>query len=212
MSIEKAYNSWADLYDTNANKTRDLDQEVTIKTLEKYSYNKVLELGSGTGKNTQYLMRKASEIICFDFSDKMLAKAKKKIVSSKVQFVKTDLNKKWIASNNYFDLITSSLTLEHIQNLDKIFKQAHDKLKQGGKFFICELHPIKQYLGSKAQFESEKGIIQNLEVYVHHVSDYLNAAHKFGFQLIELKEWFDELGDTNQLQDIPRLISFVFEK
>ena len=41
MSIEKAYNSWANQYDTNDNKTRDLDQEATIKTLEKYTFKTV---------------------------------------------------------------------------------------------------------------------------------------------------------------------------
>jgi hypothetical protein len=29
MSIEKAYDSWSEQYDTNQNKTRDLDQKVT---------------------------------------------------------------------------------------------------------------------------------------------------------------------------------------
>ena len=51
-NIEKAYNSWAIQYDTNKNKTRDLDVKSTITTLSKYDFKNVLELGSGTGKNT----------------------------------------------------------------------------------------------------------------------------------------------------------------
>ncbi|WP_273274820.1 hypothetical protein [Maribacter polysiphoniae] len=47
-----------------------------------------------------------------------------------------------------------------------------------------------------------------LEVYIHHVSEYLDAAKKNGFELMELKEWFDE-GVENGL---PRLISFLFKK
>ena len=38
MSIEKAYNSWAEQYDTNKNKTRDLDIKSTIETLSKYDF------------------------------------------------------------------------------------------------------------------------------------------------------------------------------
>lgn len=212
MSIEIAYNSWASSYDSNENKTRDLDKKATIETLEMYSFESVLELGSGTGKNTEYLVEKASKIICFDFSEKMLAKAKKRIASPKVQFVKIDLNKEWNLSDNSVDLITCSLTLEHIQNLDKIFNQAYHKLKQGGLFFICELHPIKQYLGSKAQFETEEGI-KDLEVFTHHLSEYLEFAYKYQFKLLEIKEWFDDVDkDRNQLLKIPRLISFVFKK
>ena len=39
MSIEKSYNSWAKQYDTNNNKTRDLDKKATIKTLSNYNFN-----------------------------------------------------------------------------------------------------------------------------------------------------------------------------
>ena len=212
MSIEKAYNSWADQYDTNANKTRDLDQIATIETLGKLDFNTVLELGCGTGKNTEWLIKQAKQIIGFDFSEKMLEKARQKITSSKVQFIKTDLNQKWNIPNDYVELITSSLTLEHIKNLDFIFEQATQKLQDKGKFFICELHPIKQYLGSKAQYNTEQGI-QDLEVYIHHTSEYIDAAQRFGFKLLELKEWFEPANEvTNESTNIPRLISFVFEK
>ncbi len=212
MGIEKAYNSWADIYDSNENKTRDLDKKATVETLEKYSFESVLELGSGTGKNTAYLIQKAGKIICLDFSEKMLLKAKEKIADPKVQFIKSDLNKNWKLSDNFADLITCSLTLEHIKNLDKLFKQAFKKLKKDGKFFICELHPIKQYLGTKALYETDNGI-QELEVYTHHLSDYLESALNTGFKLLEIKEWFDNGNDEKkQLLKIPRLISFVFEK
>lgn len=62
MSISKAYNSWASQYDTNLNKTRDLDKKATIETLSNYHFNNVLELGCGTGKNTEWLLTKATHI------------------------------------------------------------------------------------------------------------------------------------------------------
>ena len=82
MSIEKSYNSWAKQYDTNNNKTRDLDKKATIKTLSNYNFNYVLELGCGTGKNTIWLLEKAKNIIAFDFSKEMLKKAKEKITNN----------------------------------------------------------------------------------------------------------------------------------
>lgn len=205
MSIEKAYNSWADQYDTNENKTRDLDSKATIKTLSKYSFENVIELGCGTGKNTKYLVQNAQKIISLDFSQEMLAIAKKKVNSPKVKFIKTDITQSWDIPDGFADLVTSSLTLEHIANLDDIFEQAALKLKSEAYFFICELHPIKQYLGSKARYESDEGT-QELEVYTHHTTEYLTAAKRKGFKLLELDEWFDE--DAK----IPRLISFVFRK
>jgi predicted TPR repeat methyltransferase len=207
MSIENAYNIWARQYDTNVNRTRDLDKRCTIETLNNLVFKNVLELGSGTGKNTEWLLNKAERIIGLDFSQEMLNKAKEKISDKRVTFKKADLTKDWKVENNFADLITSSLTLEHIKNLDHIFFQANQKLKKNGLFFISELHPFKQYLGSKAQYETENGT-KELEVYVHHISEYIDDAKNNGFQLIELKEWFDK----NSKNGIPRLISLLFKK
>jgi predicted TPR repeat methyltransferase len=207
MSIEKAYNIWASQYDSNLNLTRDLDKKCTIETLKNLDFKNVLELGCGTGKNTEWLLNKAERIIGLDFSQEMLHKAKAKIFDKRVIFKKADLTKDWEIENNFVDLITASLTLEHIKNLGHIFSQANLKLKKNGLFFISELHPFKQYSGSKARYETENGI-KELEVYIHDISEYMDTAKNNGFQLIELKEWFDESSEN----EIPRLISFVFKK
>jgi predicted TPR repeat methyltransferase len=207
MSIEKAYNCWAEQYDTNKNKTRDLDLKATIETLLKYDFKKVLELGCGTGKNTAWLIKKASQIIGLDFSQEMLRIAKSKIADDRVEFRRADLTKKWEVENEFADLITSSLTLEHIQNLNHIFQQANEKLCPNGLFFISELHPFKQYKGSGAKYESESGTVA-LEVYTHHITDFIDCAKTHDFELLEIKEWFDETGEA----EFPRLITFVFRK
>jgi len=47
-----------------------------------------------------------------------------------------------------------------------------------------------------------------LEVYTHHISEYLSIAYKNNFKIIEIDEQFDNLDEN----EIPRLISFVFRK
>lgn len=74
-------------------------------------------------------------------------------------------------------------------------------------FFVCELHPFKQYNGSKARFETGYGT-ETLEVYTHNISDYLDSAAKSGLRLLQLNEWWDE-GDIG---GIPRLVSLLFIK
>lgn len=207
MSIEKAYNSWAESYDTNENKTRDLDQKSTIEILSRYNFETVLELGCGTGKNTKWLVTKAKKIVALDFSQEMLNKATTKIPNDNVLFKKANLLEDWNVDNGFADLITSSLTLEHIKDLNFIFNQAYLKLKSNGIFFINELHPFKQYIGSKARFDTEKGS-EILEVYTHHISEYVSVAKKNGFKLKEIEEQFDGIEEN----EIPRLISLVFIK
>lgn len=205
MSIEEAYNSWAEQYDTNENKTRDLDKKATIDTLSRYNFKKVIELGCGTGKNTEWLLTKADQVVGMDFSDEMMNIAKKKINDNRVEFIKADLSKVWDVKDGFADLITSSLTLEHIADLGHIFQQAYQKLNNNGIFFISELHPFKQYLGSKARYETKNGT-EVLEVYTHHVTQYIDIAKNNGFEVLEIGEWFDDN------VEIPRLISFVFKK
>lgn len=207
MSIAQAYNAWSDSYDTNENKTRDLDQKATQETLSRYDFQQVLELGCGTGKNTVFLLEKASRVTGVDFSEGMLAKAKAKINTPKVTFLQADITRLWPSTIPIVDLITCNLILEHISDLGFIFQQAGEKLIDEGLFFICELHPFKQYLGSKARFDTENGV-QELEVYGHHVSEYLQKAKANGFELVELKEWFDE----SPTPEIPRLLAMVFRK
>jgi len=207
MSVEKGYNEWAAQYDTNTNATRDLDQHATVATLSRYAFSSAFELGCGTGKNTAFLLTKAQSVIAIDFSANMLALARKKINSEKVEFQQADITKPWQVNEASVDLVTASLVLEHIRDLNTVLHQAANALKPKGLLFICELHPYKQYIGSKARFENANAV-KVLEAYTHHTSEYLEVAADCGFQLLELKEWFDE--GINP--PIPRLISFVFER
>ena len=207
MTIEKAYNIWAGQYDTNKNSTRDLDHKVTVQTLKNYNFENVIELGCGTGKNTSYLLTRAEKIIALDFSQEMLNIAKAKINDPSVDFQKADITKKWKVNDNFADLITSSLILEHIEDLGFIFDQAFIKLKPRGLFFISELHPFKQYLGTKARYEDDSGI-KELTTFTHHISEFINSAKRNNFKLLEFNEWFDSETENK----VPRLVSFVFQK
>ena len=199
------YNAWAYQYDNNINPTRDLDKTVTKESLSNIDFYKVLELGCGSGKNTEWLITKADKLVGLDFSKNMLDLARNKVKTDKVTFINTDLNENWPVNDNSFDLAVINLTLEHIEALDHFFNSLFMKLTQGGKCFVCELHPKKQLSGSKARFE-ENGSEIELDVYYHSELEYIESAEKAGFNLIAKKDWYD-----NE-KDVPRLISFLFEK
>ena len=94
MNNRQAYNKWAESYDDIENKTRDLEAIAIRKVLGKSNYNNVLELGCGTGKNTEWLITKTDNLTCVDFSDEMLGRAKEKIKSENVRFIKADIKKR----------------------------------------------------------------------------------------------------------------------
>jgi ubiquinone/menaquinone biosynthesis C-methylase UbiE len=207
METRDAYNIWAQQYDTNENKTRDLEAIALRQTVENLTAENILEIGCGTGKNTGWLITKAKSVTAVDFSDEMLAKAREKITSSIVDFQQADINNDWTFRNRTYDLVTFSLVLEHIENLDYIFQQAAASLQKHGYVYVGELHPFKQYSGSKARFETGNGL-QVVPCYDHHVSDFVQAAKKHGLHLVDLQEFFD----NNDRSSIPRILCLLFNK
>ena len=207
MNTQQAYNSWATQYDTNHNKTRDLEAKALRTCLTGIEFENCLEIGCGTGKNTAWFAEKAKQITAVDLSEEMLAKAKEKISSTKVEFIQADITKDWTFINKLYDLVSFSLVLEHIDNLDHIFKKVSAALQPGGQVYIGELHPFKQYTGSKARFDTEEGQ-QVVECFNHHISDFTQAAKKHGLVLVDVNEFFDE-DDRNE---IPRILVVVLKK
>jgi ubiquinone/menaquinone biosynthesis C-methylase UbiE len=205
MQTQDAYNNWAQTYDSVNNPTRDLEAIAIRTVLASLQVEHTVEIGCGTGKNTQWLQERCRKLTAIDFSEEMMQIAKKKIKADKVQFLQADITKPWNIEKA--NLITCSLVLEHIENLDFIFQQAALVLEAGGQFYLCELHPYKQLRGSRARFEKE-GELLHLEYFIHHISDYFNAAQQNGFTCEQLNEWFD----TENRTQTPRLISFVFRK
>ncbi len=207
MSVQKAYNHWSTTYDTDVNLTRDLDQLVTRDTLRDLRFKSILEIGCGTGKNTALLAQIGEEVHALDFSEGMLKKAKEKLGSANVAFSVVDITKHWPCTDEFADLVACSLVLEHIADLSFVFSEAFRTLEDGGRFFICELHPFRQYQGVKARFENDQGKIE-IQAYVHHISDFVEAAEENGLALKDFREWWHE-EDQDKL---PRLVSLIFEK
>lgn len=207
MDVKQAYNIWADQYDTNLNKTRDLEAFSLRTFLADSVFQNCLEIGCGTGKNTEYLLTKAKQVTAVDFSDEMLSMAKQKINADQVQFVQADITKDWTFVTGQYDLVTFSLVLEHIENLNDILQKVSIVIKQNGLVYIGELHPFKQYTGSKARFETEEGL-QIVTCYNHHLSDFAKAAKQNGFEIEAIEEFFDDDDRTS----IPRIITLLLQK
>lgn len=207
MDVKDAYNMWAQQYDTNLNKTRDLEAFALREILKDISFNSCLEIGCGTGKNTEWLLTRAEKITAVDLSEAMLAKARLKINSDKVKFYQADIHDSWKFADGLFDLITFSLVLEHIENLDLVFKNAFQSMARSGYMYVGELHPFKQYSGTKARFENETGS-QIVTCFNHNISDFIQSAQKNGFQVENINEYFD----GNDRNTLPRILTILFKK
>ena len=246
-NIRNAYNHWAQQYDTNKNRTRDLEAIALRETLGAASsaapvpaspegpttsegpapdqplYAHCLEAGCGTGKNSVWLAGHCQQLTAMDFSESMLLQAKEKLAGREnVRFFQADITQPWPFADAAFDLVTFSLVLEHIEQLGPVFHEAARCLRPGGRLYLGELHPFKQYTGTKARFETEAGT-QVVDCYNHHISDFLHAARAAGLQLKDLNEYFDpEEGEaepsststksSTTSSGLPRILTLLFEK
>lgn len=207
LNIQKAYDHWSSTYDVDRNLTRDLDALAVRKILCDLKLKSVLEIGCGTGKNTAHLARIARRVYALDFSEGMIEQAKAKVSLDNVSFDFADLTKRWPCGAGLFEMVVCNLVLEHVADLDFIFRQAHRILAPGGTFFISELHPFRQYQGKQAIFRQRQKTVA-IPSFVHNVSDFIRAAQKAGFTLNDLQEWWHESDQGKP----PRLISFIFKK
>lgn len=209
-AIQSAYTQWSISYDADRNLTRDLDAQIT-RTLLGPLYaerraDSIVELGCGTGKNTIFLAQLGNSVQAFDFSPGMLEQAKAKVDAGNVTFSQVDLTAPWPCADGAATLLVCNLVLEHIADLNFIFAQASRVLEPGGRFFISELHPFRQYVGKKAEFRQGDELLE-IPAYTHHISEFFLAAVENGFVVEHLAEfWHDE--DTGKP---PRLVTFLFQ-
>lgn len=207
MNVRSAYTNWSQTYDSDRNLTRDLDAQVTRETLSGQHVDAILELGCGTGKNTPFYASLADHVTALDFSEGMLAQARAKSPPANVTFAVADLTASLPVTDASANLVVCNLVLEHIEDIAFVFSEAYRALNDGGQFFVCELHPFRQYAGKKAVFQSGQDQVE-IPAFVHHMSDFLDAANAAGFALANLKEWWHENDDALA----PRLVSFRFAK
>jgi malonyl-CoA O-methyltransferase len=207
MTVNQAYAEWAATYDSDRNLTRDLDQQVMQTLLGSLRFDSVLEIGCGTGKNTELLAGIARTVHAIDSSAAMIAKAREKARFDNVIFTLSDITQTWPCEDRSANLVTCNLVLEHINDLSFVFAEAARVLVSGGQLFISELHPFRQYLGTKARFERGEQTT-TIEAFVHHVTDFTDAGARNGLSLQSIKEWWH----TEDVNKPPRLISLSFAK
>ena len=128
-----AYDQWADQYDTDANDTRDRNADVLRNQTFLRENDVVLELGCGTGLNTEWLATQAGHVVATDVSAEMLSRAQKRLGSDEsVTIQRLDAAEPWPFETGRFDAVVATLMLEHVEALGPVFREARRVLRDGG--------------------------------------------------------------------------------
>lgn len=212
--VSRAYDRWAASYDSDRNLTRDLDARVMREAPLDVAGRDVVELGCGTGKNTEWLAAQARSLLAIDFSEGMLMRALERLaglgLTERVRFVRHDVRVPLPAGDASADVVVGNLVLEHVQHLAPVFAEAARVLRPGGRLWFCELHPFRQWRGGQAHFtDLATGETVHVAAHVHTMSEYVNAGIAAGLRLRHLGEWLEEGAPDGAL---PRLVSVLFER
>ncbi len=97
VSIKEAYKHWAPRYEQDLPYLFESESEKVIPLLEHIKNKKILDLGCGTGRYSITLAKKGAIVTAIDFSEEMLAVAKKnaKKENVKINFKQFDLKKRF---------------------------------------------------------------------------------------------------------------------
>lgn len=209
-SIAQAYDRWSHSYDTDHNTTRDLDGVVLRAAGLPVQGADILEIGCGTGKNTQWLAKHATSLLAIDFSPGMMQKARERVSGNHVRFVQHDVREAWPVPGASVDVVVGNLVLEHVEQLAPVFREAARVLRVGGALYVCELHPFRQWKGGQAHFaDAHSGDVVHVPAFVHTVGEFVNGGIAAGLVLTGLGEHVELGADAASL---PRLLTVRFAR
>ncbi len=100
-----------------------------------------MEFGCGTGLVTALLAPHLQSVLATDISTGMLKELDKKIKILQIDNITTksvDLTREPL-SGQRFQLIFSSMTLHHVEDIDKLMRTLHDHLTPGGRIALADL-------------------------------------------------------------------------
>lgn len=167
---EEAYDLWSEEYDAQpGNLMLDMDEEVFSSLLGGIDLKgkRVADIGCGTGRHWPKIFKlQPSALTGFDVSSGMLQRLKQKfpeVYTSKIQD-----NRFSDIGDGVYDVVISTLTVAHIEDLEEALAAWSRILKAGGEIIITDFHPEALAIGGKRTFEHQNRQVQ-VQNYVHHL-------------------------------------------
>jgi ubiquinone/menaquinone biosynthesis C-methylase UbiE len=188
-SVRHGYDRWAAIYESDANPLPPLETPVVRAAIGDVRGQSVLDLGCGTGRHTTWLVDAGASVTAVDFSEGMLAEARRKPGMESVRFIVHDLHQPLPLSSNSFDLVLSSLVLEHLRDLENFYAEVARVLKPRGKAVVSAMHPAMFLRGSQARFtDPVSGELVQPGSIAHALGTLVMAALKAGLDLVNIEE------------------------
>ncbi|KAJ6567018.1 S-adenosyl-L-methionine-dependent methyltransferase [Mycena capillaripes] len=191
VPVLAAYDLWAKTYDSDGNVLQLLDNELVdeiLPTLLAQPLETIVDLGCGTGRNTEKLLRyqNIQQIFGLDGTPAMLTQARSRIQDARLRLFEYNIITDSPPCASFLpstvDAVISTLVIEHLPSLPAFFSLVHKMLSNGGWVLVTNMH---EDMGAKtgAGFLNKNGVRVTMDKFVHTVEDVKAAAFACGFEL-----------------------------
>jgi ubiquinone/menaquinone biosynthesis C-methylase UbiE len=189
-SVQSGYDRWAAVYDHDGNPLQGFEEPVVQAAAGNVRGLTVLDLGCGTGRHSLWLAAAGATVTAVDFSEGMLAEARKKPEADAVRWLAHNLDETLPFAGGTFALVVSGLVLEHLRELDGFFAEARRVLKPGGRAVVSAMHPAMFLRGTQARFtDPSSGELVQPGSVPHSIAAFVMAAVRAGFRLAAVDEY-----------------------
>jgi SAM-dependent methyltransferase len=186
----EAYDLWSSSYDMQpGNLMLDLDEILFTSLLNnvRLQNKAVADIGCGTGRHWNKILKGSPKSLTgFDVSQGMLDKLKEKFPRANVHKINDDP----FVGTPYdpFDVIVSTLTIAHIENLERALDSWCSMLRANSSIIITDFHPKLLAFGGKRTFKHNNKRL-SVRNYVYNIHTIKTILQKNGFRVITEDEF-----------------------
>ena len=201
LSTKDGYDRWAEIYDTDDNPLIALEEPWVDKLLGDVRGLAVADIGCGTGRHALRLANAGAAVQALDFSERMLDQARRKAGPSNIVFRVHNLAEPLPFADDTFDRVVCGLVIDHIANLDRLFREMHRICRPSGFVVVSVMHPAMMLRGVQARFRDPSSGREIRPASVpNQLSDYIMAATRAGFVFDHLSEHAVDEALANRLE------------
>jgi ubiquinone/menaquinone biosynthesis C-methylase UbiE len=186
---ETAYDIWSVDYDQQPdNLMLVLDEQIftTLSSQVPIAGKILADIGCGTGRHWKYLLsQNPVSLAGYDVSKGMLNKLIEKFPEAKTYRLENDLLPDIESSS--LDLLISTLTVAHIDNIKAALAEWDRVVKPGGYLIITDYHPTALSKGGKRTFKQGQTLFA-VKNYIHTLQHIKEIIDELDLELIRLLE------------------------
>lgn len=189
LSSENAYKMWSTFYDDQPdNVVLYLEEKLFSEMFSEINAagKEILDIGCGTGRHWKEILdHKPLKLTGVDNSKEMIEKLKMKYNDAEV-FVSENNSLKNFKDSS-FDIIISTLTIGHINNIGEYFREWKRVLKPKGELLITDFHPKAFSTGMKRSFVFNKEVIE-VENYLYTLNYLTGIFTGLNWEIVSIRE------------------------